>query len=220
MLARAGMLYSYTTMPTKRSDAAGVDPRLLTAEDFLEWLVPGRFADLIDGEAFMHSPVSLRHADLLNFLETLLHMYIERYDLGVLHREAVAVRLSARNVFLPDLAFIRKSRQSILGETFINGAPDLIVEVLSSRTAARDMGPKFAEYEEHGVAEYWILDPETLDHRFYRREGELLVEHAQDEPVIRSTSVPGFFVRRNWLDPGSLPKVAECLEEVTRGRSE
>jgi hypothetical protein len=42
----------------------------------------------------------------------------------------------------------------------------------------RDVGPKFVEYEHAGVREYWVLDPETLAHRFYRREGEILVEFA------------------------------------------
>ena len=55
-------------MPTRVSAAADLERELLTAEDFLEWLEPGTCADLIDGEIFMHSPVSIRHARLLNFL--------------------------------------------------------------------------------------------------------------------------------------------------------
>ena len=55
-------------MPTTVSVAAGFDRELLTAEDFVEWLTPERFADLIDGEIFVHAAVSIRHADLLNFL--------------------------------------------------------------------------------------------------------------------------------------------------------
>ncbi|GAG49004.1 unnamed protein product, partial [marine sediment metagenome] len=119
--------------------------------------------------------------------------YIERFDPGVLYREVVAVRLSPRNVFLPDLAFYRKESHTVLRESYADGAPDLVVEALSRRTADRDVGPKFAKYEQHGVNEYWILDPETLAHRFYRREGELLVEYAQGEPVIPSKVVKDFF---------------------------
>ena len=82
---------------------------------------------------YLSLPVSLRHADLLNFLDRLMAEYIELLDPGVLYRQVGAVRLSSRNV-----------------------------------------GPKFAEYEQHEVNECLILDPETLTHRFYRREGELL----------------------------------------------
>jgi hypothetical protein len=46
------------------------------AEDFLDWLIPGKQADLIDGEINTHSPVSIRHADLLNFVDFLLRSYV------------------------------------------------------------------------------------------------------------------------------------------------
>lgn len=204
------------TMPTRVSVAADLERELLTAEDFLDRLTPERQADLIDGEIFMHSPVSIRHADLLNFLDRLLGAYVDRHKLGRLYREVVAVRLASRNVFQPDLVFVRTDRASIIRENHIDGAPDLVVEVLSNRTADRDVGPKFAAYEEHGVDEYWILDPETLAHRFYRREGELLVEYADGEARIDSSVVSGFFVRRDWLDPARLPSIADAsvvLEE-------
>ena len=82
----------------------------MTAEEFLDWLRPKRFADLINGETSMHSPVSIRHALLLNFVHRLLDTYVERSQLGLLFREVTAVRLSSRDVFLPDLAFYRAER--------------------------------------------------------------------------------------------------------------
>lgn len=198
-------------MPTRVSAAADLERELLTAEDFLEWLEPGRTADLIDGEVFMHSPVSIRHARLLNFLDRLLGTYVDRHRLGELFREEVAVRLSSRNAFQPDLAFYRAERRRLIQENHVEGPPDLVVEVLSPRTADRDIGPKFAEYEQHGVIEYWVLDPETLAHRFYRRDGELLVEYAAGAAKIESRVVAGFFVLRDWLDPERLPPITESL---------
>jgi Uma2 family endonuclease len=195
-----------------------VEWKLWTAEEFLEWLQPGVHADLIDGEKFMHSPVNLRHADLLNFLHLLLALYIEHRKLGRLYREVVAVKLSSRNVFLPDLSFFTGEQAARLCPTHAPMAPTLVVEALSPWSAERDVGPKFAAYEEHGVQEYWVLDPQTLAHRFYRREGELLVEFAQGADVIRAQSVAGFWLRRAWLNPDALPEVAPCLEEILRGQ--
>ncbi len=191
-----------------------VERRLWTAEDFLEWLDPGVHADLIGGEKFMHSPVNLQHAKLLNFLDRLLAAYIERKKLGELFREVVAVRLNSRNVFLPDLAFFTNDQVKKLEPTHAPFAPTFVVEALSRRTARRDTGPKFAVYESCGVQEYWVLDPETLTHRFYRREGELLVEFARGEEIIRAQTIPGFWVKRVWLNPSALPEVAGCLEEI------
>jgi Uma2 family endonuclease len=162
----------------------------------------------------MHSPVNLRHARLLNFLDRLLAGYIERCKLGELYREVVAVRLSSRNVFLPNLAFFTPEQVARLSPAHAPFAPTLVVEALSPYSDDRDTGPKFAAYEEHGVREYWILDPETLAHRFYRREGELLVEFAAGEPVIRAQTIPGFWLRRAWLNPEALPEVATCFEEI------
>src|SRR5271165_4790887 len=92
-------------MPTVVSVTDKEDRELWTAEEFLDWLHPGVHADLIDGEKFMHSPVNFKHARLLNFLHHLFGLYAERKKLGEIHREVVAVRLSSRNVFLPDLCF-------------------------------------------------------------------------------------------------------------------
>jgi hypothetical protein len=100
-------------MPTSVSESKTVHRQLWTADDFLDWLEPGVHADLIDGEKFMHSPVNLAHADLLNFVDRLLAHYIEHHKLGRLYREVVAVKLGSRNVFLPDLAFIPNGSASL-----------------------------------------------------------------------------------------------------------
>lgn len=201
-------------MPTLVSTSDKVERTLWTDADFLEWLAPGVHADLIDGERFMHSPVNFRHARLLNFLFSLMHLYVEKRQLGEVHREVVAVRLGTRNVFLPDLAFFTPDQVGRLAESHAPFAPALVVEALSPGSADRDVGPKFAAYEEHGVREYWILDPDTRAHRFYHRQREELVEFATGDPVIRARAMPGFWVRREWLDPGRLPEVAPCLDQL------
>lgn len=203
-------------MPTYVSLSTSTEYELLSADEFLEWLEPGKHADLIDGEIEMHSPVSIRHARLTNFVDSLLRQYIDRRRLGELFREVVAVKLSSRNVFLPDLAFYAADRLDLIRENHIDGAPDLVVEVLSPRTGERDIGVKFAEYEQHGVREYWILDPETCAHRFYAREGELLVEFAHNQEQITSRVLAGVVLERSWLNPDALPEVEACLAKILK----
>lgn len=201
-------------MPTVVTITDKEQRQLWTAEDFLAWLEPGVHADLIDGEKSMHSPVNFKHAKLINFLDRLLAAYVELKKRGEVYREVVAVRLGSRNVFLPDLCFFTNEQVARLAPAHAPFAPTLVVEALSPWTADRDTGPKFAAYEEHGVLEYWILDPEHLAHRFYRREGELLVEFATDADRIEAATVPGFWVRRAWLNPDHLPGVAACFAEI------
>jgi Uma2 family endonuclease len=192
--------------------------RLLTSEEFLEWLQPGVRADLIGGEIVMHSPVNLRHARLLNFVDCLLRLNIEHEDLGELHREAVAIRLSVRQTFMPDLTFFTKAQAARLLLTHAPFAPTFVLEALSPTTAHNDTGRKFAAYELHGVQEYWILDPQKLDHHFYRREGDMLGEFAVDAERIYSASIAGFWVNRAWLNPGKIPAVSGCLAEILASR--
>jgi Uma2 family endonuclease len=191
--------------------------RFLTSEQFLDWLEPGLHADLIGGEIHMHSPVNLRHANLVNFLDHLLRSFLEEHPLGVLHRETVAVRLSVRETFLPDLSYFTKSQAARLLPTHAPFAPTFVIEALSPATADNDRQRKFAAYELHGVQEYWILDPDGLDHRFYRRAGDMLAEFAAGAPRIESASIPGFAVRRDWLNSDRLPRVADCLAQLRRG---
>lgn len=203
-----------TTQPSRRRKIPAGRP-LLTSEQFLDWLEPHVYADLIGGTVFMHSPVNLRHADLLNFLDCLTRLFIEDNDLGVLHRENVAVRLSARDTFMPDLAFFPKEQIPRMAPSHVPFAPTFVVEALSPESAKRDRTEKFSRYELHGVQEYWILDPEKLDHRFYRRSGDMLQEFAEGADRIDAFTLPGFWVKRVWLDPARLPAVRACLAEIT-----
>lgn len=190
----------------------------MTSEEFLEWLQPGVFADLIDGEIVMHSPVNLRHARMINFMDRLLGAYIEHEDLGELHRETVAIRLSVRETFMPDLAYFTKAQTARLAATHAPFAPTFALEALSPGTAHNDTGRKFAAYELRDVQEYWILDPEKLDHHFYRRAGDMLAEFAEGAERIDSVSMAGFWVKRAWLNPEKLPAVRRCLAEILVAR--
>jgi Uma2 family endonuclease len=65
-------------MPTTSSIAH----ELWTADEFLDWLELGVFADLIDGEILMHTPVSLLHGNLTDFVDRLLAAFIEHKGAG------------------------------------------------------------------------------------------------------------------------------------------
>lgn len=201
-------------MPTRVALNTTTGTQVISADEFLDWLEPGMHADLVNGEIFKHSPVSVGHARLLDFVHRLVVGFVEEHGLGEVFRETVAVRLASRNVFLPDLMFYRTERLHLVGDTFVEGPPDLVVEVLSERTAHRDVGDKFVEYEQQGVREYWVLDPNTLAHSFFARAKDIFEEYARGGPEVVSTVLPGLVLKRSWLDTSALPKVADCLDWV------
>ncbi|MGH2352752.1 MAG: Uma2 family endonuclease [Chloroflexota bacterium] len=94
--------------------------------------------------------------------------------------------LQAQDVTHPDVLFIRAARRSIIGEQCIEGAPDLVVEVLSRSTRSLDLpgGRKFAIYERYGVPFYWVVDlvAQTVAQYTWHegRYGEAVVLHAGD----------------------------------------
>jgi Uma2 family endonuclease len=188
--------------------------QFMTAEEFFEWADEDTQADLINGEVHMHSPVSLPHSRLVSFMDRLLGTYVEKHDLGEVHREGWAIRLSTRNVLMPDVAYYTTAQMKRFTETYTPAAPTLAIEVLSKSSLKRDTRDKFALYEEHGVEEYWVLDPLKLEHRFYMLRGGLFAEFGKDEPKIAARTVPGFFVKRGWLNPAALPRAEACLAEI------
>jgi Uma2 family endonuclease len=97
--------------------------------------------------------------------------YVEEHQLGEVLEAPVGVRLPNQPVPLqPDILFIRKERLNIIGEDYVEGAPDLIVEVLSPSNWLYDRREKKQVYQEGGVSEYWIVDPRTKSIEVYRLE--------------------------------------------------
>jgi Uma2 family endonuclease len=84
-----------------------------------------------------------------------------------------AIRFEVDHVLEPDVFWIRPDGDcKPIVNRYWQGAPDLVVEVLSPSTAKRDRGVKFDVYERHGVGEYWLIDPEARFVEVYQRANE------------------------------------------------
>jgi Uma2 family endonuclease len=136
-------------------------------------------------------------------LDKLLGLFVEIYDLGRVQIAPFEVRLPQGNSREPDLIFLHKDHLDRLTPERIIGAPDLLVEVVSTESAHRDRVDKFDEYEAAGVREYWILDNRPGRNRahFYQldaqgRYRQVLVEA---DGIYRSPVIPGFWLNVDWL---------------------
>ncbi len=100
------------------------------------------------------------------------------------------VHLADHTVAQPDVLYVSPERREIL-QDWIEGAPDLVVEVLSPSTARMDRLLKLNRYAEAGVREYWLVDPAARTIEFYVNDGEHFAVHAQDGGSWRSPAVSG-----------------------------
>jgi len=129
-----------------------------TYQDYQQ--LPGdRRYELIEGEFYMVPAPGWSHQTILKKLFRILDDHVTSRRLGEIRFAPLDVVLSEEDVLQPDIMFISEERSYIISERNIQGAPDLVVEILSSSTGERDRGLKQKLYARYGVEEYWIVDP-------------------------------------------------------------
>jgi len=114
--------------------------------------------EVIDGDLYMTPALGWSHQYSLGELHVLLHNWVLGRSLGYVVEAPIGVVLDEENGVEPDLIYISRERAGIIGERGVEGAPDLVVEVLSPSTEARDRGVKLRRYAAAGVAYYWLLN--------------------------------------------------------------
>jgi Uma2 family endonuclease len=129
-----------------------------TYEDYLKTPDDQRY-ELIEGEMQMTPAPVPKHQRISRKIEFLLEKFVTEQDLGEVFDAPCDVYLDDENVVQPDLLFISKERLHIIGEKNIQGAPDLVIEIISESTAYRDLVQKKRLHASFGVKEYWILIP-------------------------------------------------------------
>ena len=117
--------------------------------------------ELIDGDLYMAPAPLIRHQVILRTLLSLLWPFVRDNDLGQVYSSPGDVIFSDEDVLQPDILFITAGREGIVTERPCEGAPDLVVEILSPSTGQRDRELKRKVYANYGVKEYWLVDPET-----------------------------------------------------------
>ena len=131
-----------------------------TYEDYLRLPDDGKRYQVIEGEVYMVPALTPYHQDILGRLFVLLRTFVEEHRLGKVYCAPCDVILSQEDVVQPDIFFICKEREDIITKKNIQGAPDLVVEVLSQFTAKLDRTLKTGLYERFGVKGYWLVDPD------------------------------------------------------------
>jgi Uma2 family endonuclease len=145
----------------------------LTYDDFLLFPDDGMRHELIDGEHYVTPSPNTKHQTISMTLSVLIGGWLEANPIGRLYHAPFDVVFSRFDVVEPDVLYLSNQRAAeVLTKQHVSGTPDLVVEIGSPGTRARDETLKRALYERSGVTEYWFVDPEIDVVRIYRRSGE------------------------------------------------
>ena len=146
-----------TTMTMPRPEAK----RLWTFDELAaEMPETNQPTELWDGELIMSPSPRPSHQKIVFHFARLLEDFVIARQLGIVHISPCDVVLSQSRVVQPDVIFISQAKEGIT-QNQIRGVPDLVVEVISEGSWRRDRIDKKALYEQYGLPEYWIIDPET-----------------------------------------------------------
>ncbi|HEX8059664.1 MAG TPA: Uma2 family endonuclease [Cyclobacteriaceae bacterium] len=141
-------------------------------------------AEVMRNKLYVSDPPTIYHANASIHIGSSLLIYVEGMKLGAVYCAPVGVFLTGgTQVVMPDVVFVSNNSQVVITRKGIHGAPDLLIEILSPSTRRRDLTMKKGVYEEAGVKEYWLVDPETKNTQGYflesKRYGEPLLMNSE-----------------------------------------
>ena len=156
--------------------------------DYLELPEQPR-CELLYGRLPVTPAPSLRHQDVVGLVYELVVHFARRVG-GRAFVSPVDVVLAEHSIVQPDVVYVGPDRKGILSQR-VEGAPDLVVEILSPGTARRDLGEKMRLYAESGIAEYWIVDPILETFEFLENTPAGFHVRLPEGAVYRSAAIPG-----------------------------
>ncbi|MGH9222582.1 MAG: Uma2 family endonuclease [Acidimicrobiales bacterium] len=148
-----------------------VTARRMTADEFLA-LPPEPNTQLIDGNVVVSDP-ALRHQRIVAYLYGSFFVWAQASPGKGEPGLGFNYQIDDHNVFIPDVWFFSEARRPVGNIPFLDGVPDLVVEVRSPSTWRYDIGVKKDGYRRRGVAELWLVDTKADRVLVFRGDEEL-----------------------------------------------
>lgn len=186
------------------SDYQSPPPGKWTYEDYCRLPEDGIRYEIIEGVLYMSPAPRIKHQAVSAKLFSRLEFFVEQHDAGLALYAPVDVMLPGlATPVQPDIVFVAKERLAIASDERIEGAPDLVVEVLSPSNWGVDRGKKAEVYAQAGVREYWIVDADArtielfvLEKNIYKLLGKYGIGK-----MVRSKVLAGFAVKVSEVCP-------------------
>jgi len=188
-----------------------------TEERYFAEAPESQIVEFEDGELIMPSPVHIRHQDIVGFLSVLLRVYMGVRGLGRVFNGPGVVRLRPGLDYEPDIFVVAREQLDQLEEQYFSGAPILVVEVVSPGGRTYDLRTKAANYRQHGVREYWAIDPDAqrlFQHTLPSADAAPYVVREHTTGRVESHTVPGFWIEAAWLWESPLPAELPLLNRL------
>lgn len=176
---------------------AGVLPtthQFMEAEQYYQLPDGPPYFQLIEGELFMSPSPDFYHQELVTNLASEIRHFLKIYPIGKVAVAPSDVEFNGKNIYQPDVFFIRRERLGIIDRHGAKGPPDLVVEVISSSTGRLDLGPKKANYAKSGVVEFWAIYPREKKVEVFRfqESGSAPVQTLGLTDTLRTELLPGW----------------------------
>jgi Uma2 family endonuclease len=168
---------------TENSVETPPDQKIWTDAEFMALNRDGHRYEIVNGELIDMGNSGAKHGYVCSILMILLGGYVHIQKLGAMFDSSTAFKMKSGNKRSPDVSFMAKERLQGLDDLpdgFLEGAPDLAVEILSPSNTVEEIHNKLVEYFDNGARLVWVIHP---------KEQYVLVYRSAQEPdrLLKST---------------------------------
>ncbi|MBV9850822.1 MAG: Uma2 family endonuclease [Armatimonadetes bacterium] len=214
------MALTLTRERVEETVAQYVYPRPITFDEWLETGDRESLTHLINGTPVEQPMVQLEHEKLNLWLLHVLALYVRRAGLGTVLGTRSSVQISQYQGQVPDLFFVRREREHLITSKATRGAPDLVIEIISSNDRRADINATEADYRTLGVDEIVYIDLPRLRVRVLRRTDTGYQEETLSGQPLTLRSLGGLTLAWDWLfvepRPDEIDTVLSLLGERSR----
>lgn len=184
-------------------------------EDFLV-RYEGQHAEWQAGKVIRKMSNNEQHQALQMFLSILLGLFLGFKKRGKLYSDGYQMKLNDdKSARQPDLLVVFEEHYDRIKHQYLDGAADIVIEIVSPATGKVDRGDKYYQYQDGGVPEYWIIDPQSKQVDIYYLDDEgnyQRVKEATDKIISRQ--LEGFVLDNDILWQSDLPQGQEVIDLI------
>jgi Uncharacterized protein conserved in cyanobacteria len=174
------------------------EEKVWTDAEFMALNRDGHRYEIVNGELIDMGNSGAKHGYVCSILMILLGGYVHIQKLGAMFDSSTAFKMKSGNKRSPDVSFMAKERLQGLEELpdgFLEGAPDLAVEILSPSNTVEEIHNKLVEYFENGARLVWVINPKekyVLVYRSSQEPDRLLksVDSLDGEEIVSGFTLP------------------------------